>query len=321
MTFPEVTWASPAERRRVSCRIFGMSEATEGTAETKAPQQVESPDNWFWMPQSKPRRVLRVAWRIVRLAAFVAILFWGAGFLSDDANRVCSTVTRTGFEAATTETCSAPGLDSPITLGLLLFAVLLLWPDLSEVGVLGITLKRQVAEAVVSAKKAEQAATSLSAQVSQWILTSSTSSASTNTEFNVYTSADANTVTRAAEGTERSRDLNAETAALKDASEDELVGKVVRKWAELQEVLELDNRLRPKLDDSTERASRLTGARLDIVGKWNDELFALRRLRNAAAHGADLERARLEDGVVLLDSLLEEYRELAERVTGEFSDR
>jgi hypothetical protein len=285
-------------------------------ADMNAPEQ-ESLDRWFWSPQSKGRRALRVVWRVVRLAAFVAVVLWGAGYLSEDGNRVCSTVTREGFEAGMTETCAAPGLDSPITLGLLLFAILLLWPDLSEVGVLGVTLKKQVAEAVDSAKKAEQAATSLSAQVSQWVLTSSTSSAFANTEFNVYTSADANTVTRAAEGTDRSRDTTADATALTNASEDELVGKVVRKWAELQEALELDNRLRPKADHSTERASRLTGARLDIAGRFNDELFALRRLRNAAAHGADLERASVEGGVVLLDSLLDEYRELAERVSNE----
>lgn len=294
-----------------------MSKPTDDAA---ALHQSEPSDGWFWTPESKPRRVLRVVWRIARLIAFVAVLVWGAGYLSNEVNRVCSTVTRAGFEAATTETCAPPGLDSPITLGLILFAVLLLWPDLSEIGVLGLTLKRQVTHAADSAKKAEQAATSLSAQLSQWILTSSTSSASSSTEFNVYTSADAHTVTRAAEGAERSRDKNPGGGSLENINEDELVGKVVRKWAELQELLELDNRLRPKLDDSTERASRLSGARLDIVGKWSDELFALRRLRNAAAHGADLERARLEDGVVLLDSLLEEYRGYADRVTSSLVD-
>jgi hypothetical protein len=288
---------------------------TKTTAEVDTPPAHRT-EHWFWNSQSKPRRVLRVVWRIIRLAAFVAVLLWSAGYLANEANRICTAVVRSGFEAATTTTCAPPGLDSPLTLGLVLFAILLLWPDLSEIGVLGITLKRQIASAADSAKRAEQAATSLSAQVSQWILTSSTSSASSSTELNVYTSSDANTVTRAAEAKEQSRDLGTDASALKGASEDELVGKIVRKWAELQEGLQLDNRLRPKPDDSTKYASRLSSARFDFVGKWNEELFALRKLRNAAAHGADLERARLEDGVVLLESLLDDYREYALRATG-----
>jgi len=255
----------------------------------------------MWDAESRPRRLSRWFWRVLRYGLVVVVVLTAAAWLGDESFAVCKTVVRTGHEAAKTVTCAPPGLNTPLVVGVLLLVVLLMLPDMSEVAVLGITLKKQVRVAAENAKKAEEATHALSNHVSQLVMASNlaTSSASASNNLSLFTERDAETV-QFAVGSDGG-------AGTQQRSTLELVGAIVTNWAELNELLNLDARLRVRADFGTPRDEYVSGIRFAFVEEWHDELLALRRLRNSVAHGGEISRERLEEGDTLLVKLRDDY--------------
>lgn len=120
-----------------------MSEGPDGNANA-----IEEPERKGSSVRSRRVRLV-VAVLLLVSCSLAAIVFY----------EECVT-TRTGG-GVPTSTCHPPEVTSPVVLAILLLVALLLWPDLSEVAVLGVSLKRRVDAAELGAKRAQEDVASL----------------------------------------------------------------------------------------------------------------------------------------------------------------
>lgn len=248
-------------------------------------------------------------WRIIRYAAALILIALSVLAVTGAGTQVCETVVRTGHEAGKTTTCAPPGLDSPLTLAVLLVVILLVLPDMSEVAFLGVSLKRRVEAATESATRAEQATSALSAHVAQLVMSTNAAMASANNSVSlqVFTDADARVLRDAAEA-------QGETAAPPVyVSDYELIGRIITRWARLEDALKLNMAL-PELGQVASGSARhFRRNRQLFLETRDDELVALRKLRNAIAHGAAMDRDRLEEADFLLDRLVSDWESMPAR--------
>lgn len=255
-------------------------------------------------------------WRRTRLC-LVLLALAGYAAASMTFYRECAVVETTNKASQvvkTVTTCSAPSVSSGTLLVLLLLAVLLLWPEISEVSVLGVTLKRRVEVAEREAAGAKDDARALAGvvqtmqvQVNAAVANSAAAVASSNTTVHVWGKGDAEDLSTLAAEAVR---LHEAQAAVEDVPREKfqdgdwLAGKVVRNWETLRDRLRLDARMGVRIKEAVEDGPVTPRKQAFIEDHW-DSLIALRKLRNAVAHSLDVPLEDMQQGVTLSSDLLQ----------------
>ena len=258
-------------------------------------------------------------WRIARLSV-AAVVLVGYAIAAVLVYRECSTASTTGApvdKLAVVTTCAPPTLTSATVLALLLLLVLLLWPDISEITVLGVTLKRKVEEAKQDASAAKDevaemrlqlvsvrsSAESAVAVATQAAATAASSASANVTINNQWRRADQRVLREEAERVPNSTlEAHADGSLFVDDA-DWLTGRIIREWDRLQGALNVAPDLTVRADIATKSGVALTNARRDFVGSHRDVLQTLRQLRNAVAQSQDVPLQDMKAGVDLLSDL------------------
>lgn len=276
------------------------------------------------------------AWRRTRLivaflilAAYAAAAIWWY--------RECS-VLRVGTDPAEA-TCAPPTVTSATVLVLLFLVVLLLWPDISEITVLGVTLKRRVEQAKQAAAAASSEATEAKAEVRNLtttvqtlqvqlnaVMVSSANSAAAATVSQTFllpdvpwsagASADVQRsvldLQREAQrrqhmepgalsGSRRAVNLDAARDAFRNKSNDELKMQLIREWEALDTMLAISFAPRQRAKKSVDDEDRqLRSVQQAFIADHRDTLASVRSLRNAVAHAEEVSRPDVEDGLEAL---------------------
>ncbi|MGC0369516.1 hypothetical protein [Microbacterium sp. SLBN-111] len=261
------------------------------------------------------------------VAALVLLVtaFW---LFSSGTLRECSDVTtksQTTQAGATTDvngtvtSCGPSPAGSGAGLVALLLVAALFWPDLSEITVLGVTLKRRVAEANKKSEEAAAVAEDVKASISvlqaridnlNFAVASNTNNISVHVDRGEYfTTSDSR---RLADETDRDAPGRSplDTASY---SEYELIGRVITFWASLTQALNLDGRLEVAPDGLSPSDLARAERRRKFVDENRNRLRLLRRLRNAAAHHNPVDEEDLARGAWLLESLLGEVNSKVNR--------
>lgn len=276
-----------------------------------------------------PWRRTRLVAAFLLLASYAAAAIWWY--------RECSVV-QVGSEPAAT-TCSPPTLTSAVVLALLLLVVLLLWPDISEVTVLGVTLKRKVEQAKQAAAEARTEAAeaqdevrnlatavqTLQVQLNAVVLSSASSTAAAtisqtflipDVPWSAGASADVQRsvldLQREAQrrryidpsadaGFQKRVDLDSTRESFREKSNDELKMQLIREWEALDAMLEISSagRHRSKRGAEDEDVQKRS-VQQAFIADHRDTLGGLRSLRNAVAHAQEVSRQDIEDGLEAL---------------------
>lgn len=241
---------------------------------------------------------------------------------------VVKTVAESG--AISTETSCAPmGLDSASALALILIVGALLWPDLAEVTVLGVNLKRRVAVAEQKVKDAEGSVRDLTAQVQTLVLrvdSASSSAASAQSSVHLYEPRPGWTRADGAEIRDQRERLHIplsgprEHRPLPEVSDPQvagylLTGRIIELWEELDQIIKLRASAKTLgggiVLEPTPRYSR------DFWVNNRESIEASLKLRNAVAHAQNVPISELQDGVILLEGLVSRARETVRKRPGD----
>jgi hypothetical protein len=278
-------------------------------------------------PPEPPERERRV-WNAVKAdygrlprwaAAFVVLLGCSWGLL-DSRFSVCDVETKSEkAEITVTQTCDQPSVSDAGVVAVALLIILLLAPDMSEIGVFGVSIKRRLeaTEAKASESEAEvgRLETRLLIQSSRieslsQNLASASAQATGNTvligeEFLQKISAD---LPRKAEafkqGAEREPSITAEQLANVVAAPDPaLATRLIRNWELLARAIDF-GRYRPasRWDASTINVSEEDARRFANV--FADELQIVQAARNNVAHARPITDEDLQAAVEISDRLL-----------------
>lgn len=285
-----------------------MSDANE----TVSPAAVESTSKAPSVLTAHFGRMIRyMALVVLLVAALLAVAF----FYRDCVEVVTKAV---NGDLSTVTTCGPPTVSSGPLLVLLLVVLGLLWPDLAEVTVLGVGLKRQV-EAAKNAVEATQGRIGLLEQSIQvqnlHIQTLASSSASNYTVLNLdgrFLNAEraeeirelvkATGPTSAAEAA----DLRA-TSADPSASDETLKLEILANWERLSGLVGLARWKRR--DGEHESAPEFSDESLrylmeEFVEDHERSIQLARSLRNSVAHARSIDRSTLMAGANLLGYLV-----------------
>ncbi|WP_159440975.1 hypothetical protein [Agromyces cerinus] len=252
------------------------------------------------------------AWRWIRWALAVAAICAVITVIASR-YRECSETTTTAAngDISTVIACAPPSLTSASLILLLLLVGLLLWPDLTELTVGGVTLKRKVAEAAQKATDAKEKAESLATtiQILQARIDTfafSNASASNNIYFGrEWTPTESERIQRqAAEAGEFGAEAQSGRGPLENMSDDKLQTTVIREWESLSGRLDLrPSRLRENDPLDAEVRQRTRSLQRAFIADFEPQIRTVRDLRNAVAHGQQIPREDLVNGLVLLNAL------------------
>lgn len=256
-------------------------------------------------------------WRVARLSAVFALLvaFTIAAIWIYRECTVVRSVDINGL-ASSEVTCAPPTITSATVLLVLLLVVALLWPDISEVTVLGVTLKRRIAAAESKATAAREEVEDLrttvllqQVQIDAVVSANSTASAVVHNHFGSN-----------AWGADERQRLREESARVaNEAGGNRVAGppdkrggvafnvaelkmELLEKYESLAEVLDLYN-LRGRGRPSTEEAQKRRVQEW-FIADHAPALDSVRQLRNAIAHARGVSRDDVIEGLVVLDRLL-----------------
>lgn len=232
--------------------------------------------------------------------------------------RECSVVKTVNADdsVVTLTTCAPPTVTSATVLLFLLLVVALLWPDISEITVLGVSLKRKVAEARAAAESARESVAHLRdvVQHQQTQIDAVTTATATNTT-NIHLGDGAlledlrGRLRKQAEDVreEQHRDSAPNLEPSSAVPDSELKIRVLSEFQVLSDLLGLATRRgRGELiaKDHHRRA---------IQQFFSDDhagpIRSVRAVRNAVAHAHDVPREDLENALVVLSGLISEARE------------
>lgn len=220
-------------------------------------------------------------------------------------------------KVSTTTVCAPPTVTSAVVLVVILLAVILLWPDLTEITVLGVSLKRQVAQATARAVEAEKKVTVVekALQVQQLRIDTAITSAATAT-------ATASSTNHIHIGTDRPwshdeavrlrrfeddliaaslrKDEPAPEPPPADVPTDSLSITLLRKYEFLAEIIGLG----PKRPNRTIVRNRSRSPQMQwFVDDNAAAIQSVRNLRNAIAHGQPVERRDVEAGLSVIETI------------------
>jgi hypothetical protein len=259
-------------------------------------------------------------WRIPRWLLAFTVLFVCVGGLLTSSFSVCKdeTVTK-GADQTVTRTCNGPSVSDAGVVAIALLIVLLFAPDMSEVGVLGVSLKRRLATAEAkaseSAEKAERLEDRIQVQNSRIeMLSQNLAMATANAQAisNVYlTTSDEirqrdSGLAQKAEAFKRGVEPEPTTTAgelVTEALDAELATRLIRDWEVLAASLDLPPYRPggrpdiPRVVVSSDEANR-------FVNVFADELKIVRAARNNVAHARPITNDDLRAAVDISDRLL-----------------
>ena len=263
-------------------------------------------------PFKKTRQYLAVA--LILLYAVAAIWFY----------RECVEVLSTDATGLTTSTatCSPPTLTSGTVLVLLALVGALLWPDLSEVSVLGVGVKREAERAQQTAESVREGLNDLRTVVltqNNQIDLNATSSASNqiyvnyaapeslNTEQRGVMREQADAIRKTAGGDTPGASVNSENESAAEAKLS-LLGKFER-LASILGLNEARGRGRPSNEAALKREAQKS---------FRDENFnrirSVQAVRNEIAHGRNSDREDVDDALLILDDLILAAEKHIERI-------
>ena len=255
--------------------------------------------------------------------AFVllAVLAVGALWLYKD----CTVTVSAGV---TTKVCAPPSVKSAgVLLGILL-VLTLLWPDLAEITVLGVSLKRKVAEAVNQATAAESKAVQVEnalqlqqLRIDSVVSSTSVASASSNNHFHFprgeWSQQESDRLKKYQDDfvPERSpEDGGIDSNPFQDYSDNDLAMRLLREFEGLSKLLNIgpyrpNGRGRGYRDDP-QSANEIRW----FVEERSAVLNNVRRLRNSIAHGESFSRQDVIAGLDVVESLVGEANDLLHKL-------
>jgi len=256
-------------------------------------------------------------WRVVRLSAVLALLATFA-IASIWIYRECTVVRSFDINDLTSSevTCAPPTITSATVLIVLLLVIALLWPDISEVTVLGVTLKRRIAAAESMASAAREGVEDLRStvllqqvQIDAVASASSTASSVVHNHFgsDVWGADERRRLreesSRVASGADGRRDDGLPDERVRAAMSDaELKMELLEKYESLADVLDLytlRGRGRPTTDEARKRRVQEW-----FIADHAPALDSVRQLRNAIAHAREVSKDDVIEGLTVLERLL-----------------
>jgi hypothetical protein len=263
---------------------------------------------------AEPTRGTRKFWDGVKADTFrwprwliaIVVLLGLIGGLLGSRFHVCKdeTVTK-GTQTTVTHTCNGPGVADAGVVAIALFIVLLLAPDMSEVGVFGISLKRRLAAAEEKASESIAKVENLQHQLQVQslrvdTLTQNVAAASSQATANNTTIIGEELIRELRFGLhEKAQALEqgvAPSPRKKDrhAPDPQLVTRLIANWETISESLGPPQ-------------SRSPGA-ADYANAFQEELEVIRAARNTVAHAKPITHQDLREAVALSNDLLEVLR-------------
>lgn len=226
-------------------------------------------------------------------------------------------VVTSGSASSDGNVCQPASLDSAPVVAAILLLIALIWPEIAEISILGVSLKRRLAEAERTAASAAQesakaaaATVALQAQINQVVATYSAASASAENHTNVIFDP-AWTPARAAELRDAYVDVKAQVKPLAGAEAQqslaELSLQLLREYQDLAVRLGIA-RTRP-VGRPSEATRELYRARQAFIADYQPQVSSVREARNSVAHAEQLSREELIEAIQvvrLLDGRLSE---------------
>lgn len=263
-----------------------------------------------------PRRTglrVRTGIGLAVLFAFGALLL--TGFRECSVVTAVNAATGAATKTSTTTTCTPSPVSSALVLVVLLFVVVLFWPDISEVTIGNVTLKRRVEEARSEAKAARAEADRLvdvvasqQIRIDGFVSTTSLANAISNQHQTTTIHIDSNAWT-AEKGevieTEVDHLLTESERNLRLTDTDDVNAaqvQVLQQFEELSRWLGLNARRargRPSASDLELRA-----AQAQFIEEHKFAIEGVRELRNAVAHAEYVPPDNLASGLELLQGLV-----------------
>ena len=266
---------------------------------TSPTNEFVSPSKWWSVFTKHVGRLPRyIVLAIVLVAALSAIAFFYRECVSE-------TTTAPNGDITQVVTCSPPTLASSALLIVLLMVVGLLWPDLAEVTVLGVGLKRSVKAAIDAASVASEGVQTLSRVVEvQQVRLDAMAIAAATANVNLYFGAAELPQLKeaAAKVEEDAKELGVAKPDLGEVEDDSLKIKVIRSWERLNDLLDFSG--------ARLRADRIGGdpdlrpIQQAFIDDHAQSIRIARELRNAVAHDRPVSRPNLVAGASLFDDLI-----------------
>lgn len=258
-------------------------------------------------------------WRIFRLS-IAALLLLGYACAAVWLYRECTAVRTTAADGSVSleTTCAPPTLTSATVLVLLLLVGALLWPDISELAVLGVSLKRRIETAQAAADNAADGLASLRdvvqfQQTQLEAVTTASASSILNLNFGDTSGLTEEQKTRLQKQADEARTETPSPSASDETLNSEILAdadlklRVLADYEQLSEALGLESRRgrgRPTLRDA-----HLREVQRDFIDDHAGPLRSVRAVRNAVAHAREVSPQELQDALVILSTLNSAARE------------
>lgn len=204
--------------------------------------------------------------------------------------------------------CEPLTISNAVFVVLILIPLLLLWPDLSEVSVLGISLRTRLeaAEAQVQETKRDLALLNQSFLNQQMhVQTDTLSNASVvniNSNYPQWNQEAADQLDMTYRTIRDDETSSKETRADIDAASfDSLKMRLLSEYEELREILELEWNSRPSTKSFEDHS--LTKARHQFLEFYRVPFNSVRALRNGIAHVNEVSREEVEEGLAVIEDL------------------
>lgn len=263
---------------------------------------------------SAPEKLTRRPWsRIRQLLALAFLLFgvYAAVWLYRECVR--ADALKDDGSVVTLTTCAPPSLSSATVLLFVLLVVALLWPDISEITVLGVTLKRKVEQAQAAAETARESVDNLRqvVQFQQTQIDSVTSATATSTtHFHFGDAANVKDVQ------ERLREQASEVLSgpqsrqepgiarpATELSDNDLKIEVLSGFESLATILGLNSV--PRRERIIAANHRRRAVQQFFLDDHAGPIRSVKAVRDAVAHAQHISREDLENALVVLYGLIQ----------------
>lgn len=261
------------------------------------------------------------SFRAVRWTFATSVLLAFVVLLLNSTFEVCK-VESDSDGAIVSKTCDGPTVSDAGVLAIALLLVLVLAPDMSEVGVLGVSLKRRLEAAEQKATDSVQRAERLESQLQLQnlrvdTLSQNVAAANAQATNNVYLVSSEeikkidSELPKKAEAFSRG-DVPAPTVAQWSPDEENpdpsLIPRIIENWELLYASLDLGPSRRGRSGDSSPRI-KVTASEADrFKFLFDEELQVVRAARNNVAHAKPITNEDLRSAVDISDQLLEILR-------------
>lgn len=262
---------------------------------------------------SAPEKPSSRPWpRIRQLLALAFLLFgvYAAVWLYRECTR--ADALKDDGSVVTLTTCASPSLSSATVLLFVLLVVALLWPDISEITVLGVSLKRKVEQAQAAAETARESVDNLRqmVQFQQTQIDSVTSATATSTTH-IHLGDSANVKDVQERLREQASEVLSESQSLQEPvvtrpstelSDNDLKIEVLSGFETLATILGLNSV--PRRERIIAANHRRRSVQQFFLEDHAGPIRSVKAVRNAVAHAQHVSREDLENALVVLHGLI-----------------